>query len=139
MPRPKHVSDADAEGIYTLAYGEFSNGRYESSLRQFQLLLLLRPTHRVYLLGAALCLQRLGRYVLAMAAYAALCFLAPEEPAHALAMAECQILLHEHAQACETLAQVVGACAGDARHEQVRARAQAMLDLMRPRHEPVEA
>jgi type III secretion system low calcium response chaperone LcrH/SycD len=139
LPHLQRLTPADAETVYSLAYREYTQARYEQALRYFQLLLVYRPTHKVYLLGAALCLQRLRRYELAMAAYIALRFLDPDEPGHTLALAECQLLCHDHAQARDTFALVIDFCRGHAGHDSVCDRAQAMLQLMRPHEEPSAA
>ncbi len=139
LPSAQRMSDADAETVYALAYREYGQARYEQALKYFQLLLVYRPTHPVYLLGAALCLRRARRYQLAAAAFLALGFLEPTVPGHTLALAECQLLNHEHPQARDTLALVIGYCDQHPGHGPVRARAQAMLDLMSPHHEPAVA
>ena len=139
LPSTKRVSSADAEAVYALAYQEYGRARYQEALRYFQLLLVYRPTNKVYLLGTGLCLQRLRRYDLASSAYSALRILDPLEPGHTLALAECQLLCRDHDDARETLASVIAFCQERAGHDQVLARAQAMLQLMRPHHEPLAA
>ncbi len=131
------LTDDDAARIYALAYQEFNLTLYAQALERFQVLLVYRPLDTVYMLGAALCLQRLRRYGLAAAAFGALRFLEPANPGHRLAMAECQLLGHERDPARETLNEVIDYCATHPGHEAVSARAQAMLDLMRPHHESV--
>jgi type III secretion system low calcium response chaperone LcrH/SycD len=135
LPHAQRLTDADAEAVYAIAYRKYGQSHYEEALRYFQLLLVYRPTHKVYLLGTALCFQRLRRYGLAMAAYEALHILDPQDPGHTLALAECQLLCHDHAQARDTLARVIDFCRDNAGHDPVRARAQAMLELMRSPHE----
>ncbi len=139
LPSARRLTDADAEGFYALAYREFSRARYEEALRLFQLLLVYRPTNTVYLLGTALCLQRLRRYGAAVAVFAALRFLDPRQPSHTLAVAECQLLCHDHPGARETLARVIDYCVAHQGNEPVRARAQAMLELMRSQHVSIAA
>jgi type III secretion system low calcium response chaperone LcrH/SycD len=135
LPHLKRLTDADTEGIYSIAYREFGQGHYENALRYFKLLVVYRPTDRVYLLGAALCLRRLRRYELAIAAYGMLRSLEPGDPAHPLAQAECLLLCYRREQARELLVQVVGDCAKRSDADDVRARAQALLELMRPRND----
>ena len=139
LPSAQRMSEENAETVYALAYREYGQARYEQALKYFQLLLVYRPTNTVYLLGAALCLRRERRYELASAAFLALGFLEPTVPGHTLALAECQLLNHEHPQARDTLALVIGYCGNQPGHDPVRARAQAMLDLMSPHHEPAVA
>lgn len=139
LPGAGRLGAADTEAVYALAYREYGQARYEQALRYFQLLLVYRTTNKVYLLGAALCLQRLRRYELAVAAFDLLRMLEPEKPGHTLALAECQLLCHLHGEARDTLAQVSDFCRRNTGHDKVLARAQAMLELMRPPHEPVAA
>jgi len=139
LPSARRLTDADTGAVYSLAYREYGQGRYEEALRYFQLLLVYRPTSPVYMLGGALCLQRLRRYELACSAFAALCCLEPEVPGHTLALAECQLLCNQHAQARDALQMVVYHCDTHPGHDRVRARAHAMLELMRPHHDPDQA
>jgi type III secretion system low calcium response chaperone LcrH/SycD len=135
LPHLKRLSDADTEGIYSIAYREFGQGHYEDALRYFKLLVVYRPTDRVYLLGCALCLRRLRRYELAIAAYGTLRSLEPDDPAHPLAQAECLLLCYRRDQARDLLVQVVEDCLQRSVAEDVRARAQALLELMRPQND----
>ncbi len=139
LPSTRRLTDSDVNAVYALAYRDFSQARYDKALERFQLLLVYRPLNTVYMLGAALCLQRQRHYGLAAAAFGALRYLEPEAPRHILAMAECQLLNHEQAAASETLAEVIDFCDAHTGHDAIRARAQAMLELMKARHEPVAA
>lgn len=139
LPSAKRLSDADAEAVYSLAYRDYGLARYDQALRYFQLLLVYRPTHTVYLLGAALCLQRLRSYALATAAFTALRYLEPDTPGHTLALAECQLLSREPVQARDTLVIAINYCDNHPGHDPVRARAAAMLELMKGQHEPATA
>jgi type III secretion system low calcium response chaperone LcrH/SycD len=139
LPSAKRLQESDAEGLYALAYSEYSRNRYDEALRYFQLLLVYRPTNCTYLLGAALCLRRLRKYALAVLAYSALCMLQPRDASHALGLAECQLLSQQHEAARQSLGMVISFCGEDAVHAPVRARAEAILELMRPRHVAVEA
>lgn len=129
------LTDEDAEVLYALAYRDFNQASYAQALERFQLLLVYRPLNTVYMLGAALCLQRQRHYGLAAAAFGALRYLEPEAPRHILALAECQLLSHEQALARETLAEVIDYCNAHTGHDAIRTRAQAMLELMKPQHE----
>lgn len=142
LPSSRRLTDDDVNAVYALAYRDFNQARFDRALERFRLLLVYRPLETVYMLGAALCLQRLGRYELAAAVFDALRYLEPQAPGHALALAECQLLAHEREQARRTLADTIDWCdahAGNADHDAVRARALAMLELMRSRDEPVAA
>lgn len=136
LPSCSRLTDADANAIYALAYRDFGLARHDRALERFQLLLVYRPASTVYMLGCALCLQRLRRYELAAAAFGALRYLEPGVPGHTLALAECQLLSQERDEARQTLADTIAYCDAHPGHDAVRARAQAMLDLMRPRDEP---
>ncbi len=139
LPGSRRMSDGDARSLYALAYNEYAQGRYAKAYGCFQLLTVCRPDDTVYLLGLALCLQRLGRYTEAGLAFEALCTLEPGVPGHLLALAECQLLNHEQEPARQTLAATIGYCNTHPGHAQVHARAQAMLELMRLAHEPAAA
>lgn len=134
MPFSGKMTPEAAEAVYAMAYREYTRARYEEAVKLFQLLLVYRPTNPAYLLGAGLCLQRLRRFDLAIAAYTALGFLDPEQPSHRLAVAECQLLKREHDAARSTLTEVIGYCRKHTSHDQILSRAQAMLELMRPQN-----
>lgn len=133
LPTLRRLGDDDAEAVYAVGYREFGQGRYEQALRHFQLLLVYRPTHTVYLLGAALCLQRLRRFELAIVAFTALRFLEPAQPGHLLAAAECHLLCGERGEAGKALRQLVAWCREHGGHAAVLARAEALLTLMQSR------
>lgn len=139
LPHVQAASDADAEATYAIAYNLFVAGNYEAALESFRLLVSVRPASRTYLLGAALCMQRLHRYAEAILGFKALGVMDPADPAHLLACAECQLLAQQREEAKATLAQVIEECGAGAAHEAVRARAQAMLDLLRTHHESAPA
>jgi tetratricopeptide (TPR) repeat protein len=139
LPSRERLNDAQVEGLYALGYREFGRSRYAQALDYFKVALLYRPTSPTYLRAAALCLQRLRNYELAVAAYAALQFLEPNEPAHALAIAECRLLRREHAMAREMLERAVSLSGSDGRHAAVRARAHSILELMRSHDVPTPA
>ncbi|MGE0329466.1 MAG: SycD/LcrH family type III secretion system chaperone [Ramlibacter sp.] len=136
LPSAGKLTEANAGTFYALAYNEYGQGRYDKALQFFKLLLIYRPTNTVYLLGAALCLQRLRSYEMAAAAFVVLSYLEPGVPQHALAQAECHLLCHEREQARETLVMTIDYCDRNPGHDTVRARAQAMLELMKAHHEP---
>ena len=139
LPSRERLDDAQVEGLYALGYREFGQSRYAQALDYFKVALLYRPTNTVYLRAAAMCLQRMRNYELAVAAYTVLNFLEPSEPAHPLAIAECRLLRREHAMAREMLERAVSVSGSDGRHAAVRARALSILELMRSHHVPVAA
>jgi len=139
LPGSRRMSEADAQALYALAYNEYTQGRYAKALGCFQLLAVFRPEDTVYLLGLALCQQRLGCYTEASLAFEALCAQEPGVPGHMLALAECRLLNQEHDPARQMLEATIRYCAAHDGHAPVHARAQAMLELMRLAHEPVTA
>lgn len=140
LPHTRKLTDADAEATYSVAYNQYARGDYEAAFELFRMLAAFRPANKTYMLGAALCMHRLHRYDGAIACYSALSVMDPADPAHMLATAECQLLAQHRAEAQETLQLVIEQCDESKGHETVRARAQAMLELLRSNHhEPAVA
>lgn len=132
------LSGADVESCYAMAYREFGQGRYEKALQLFRLLVLSQPGNKVFLLGTALCLRKLREYHQAAASFAILRLFESEEPAHPLAQAECLLLAQDAEAAHEVLEQVICYCTTHDGHDEVFARAKAILQLMEQRHEPAD-
>lgn len=131
----RKLSDADAEALYALAYNQYNRASYADALASFRILVAFRPADPTYLLGSALCFQRMGRYSEAIGGYSMLSLVEPENPSHQLACAECQLLANRRDDAARTLEGVIAQCAETGTHEAVRARAQAMLELLRSKNE----
>lgn len=139
LPSRERLTDADAEGLYTLAYREYEQAHYQQSLHFFQALLVYRPTDTVYLLGAALCLRGLQQYELALGIYGALHFLQPIEPRHTLAIAKCHLMRGNSACASAALAEFFDFCSFCFCDSKVLGQAKAMIDMISAHNEPVEA
>lgn len=132
LPSSKRLSQADADAVYALAWNAIAQGRNQDALRYFALLLLYRPTNTVYLTGQALAFQRLKLFDQAIVAYSFLGVLDPANPAHTLAVGECQLLKRELHAGRETLALVVRFCKENPGHDKVQARALGLMELTRP-------
>ncbi len=132
LPSSKRMSKADAEAIYALAYNFLSQGQYESAFRYFSLLTLYRPTNIAYLMGVALTHKLLERFEESIAVYSFLAVLEPAEPAHTLAIAECQLLQRDYAEAGKNLALVIEFCREQGRNDRVMQRAEALAALTQP-------
>lgn len=139
MPVARPLSDAQAEAVYAQAYHQFAQNNFEDALGFFRVLVAFRPADKTFLLGAALCLQKLGQWDAAIAGYTFLGLIDPHEPAHQLARAECQLLARKRDDAEKTLQLVLEECGALEAHAKVRARAQAMLELLRNHHERIAA
>jgi type III secretion system low calcium response chaperone LcrH/SycD len=132
LPSSKKLSRPDADAIYALAYNFVSQGHYESAFRYFSLLTLYHPTNIIYLSGLALTYKLMGRLGEAIGVYSWLAVFDPEDPAHTLAIAECQLLARDYEQGQETLDMVIRACDEKGGHERVRLRALALRGLVKP-------
>lgn len=132
LPSSTRLSKADAEAVYALAWNAIAQGRNHDALRYFALLLLYRPTNTVYLTGQALAFQRLKLFDEAIAAYSFLGVLDASNPAHTLAVGECQLLKRELHAGRETLALVVRFCKENPGHDKVQARALGLMELTKP-------
>ena len=132
LPSSQRLSQTDADAVYALAWNAIAQGRNHDALRYFALLLLYRPTNTVYLTGQALAFQRLKLYDEAIAAYSFLGMLDSANPAHTLAVGECQLLKRDMHTGRETLALVVRFCKENPGHDKVQARALGLMELTRP-------
>jgi tetratricopeptide (TPR) repeat protein len=133
LPSARRLGPADADALYTMGCNAMRLGQYQDAARCFGFLVYSHPANPVYIKGQALCLKKLGQLDNAIPLFSLLALLEPERPEHLLAVAECQILLHDHAKAREGLALVIQHCSQHPGHDKLLARARGLLDLVRPK------
>lgn len=130
LPSSSRLNDAQLETIYALAYAYVTQKRYAQALPVFSILSIYGPTHRHYLAGLALCLEKCERYEEAIGAYSLLIMLFPGDPQPALQVAECQLRLGRVDEAIQELDRVLR-CIGESgsRYAALEPRARVLRDL----------
>jgi type III secretion system low calcium response chaperone LcrH/SycD len=139
LPSSRKMSRADADAIYALAYNFVAQGHYESAFRYFSVLVLYNPTNAVYLNGLALTHKLLERFDEAITVYSMLAVFDPGNPAHTLAVAECQLLKRDYEEGRRSLDMVVRFCRERGGNDRVLARAEALAAILKPGAAPAAA
>lgn len=130
LPLNKRISRGDANAIYALAYGSIQQGRYESAFRYFSLLTMFNPTNTTYLTGLGLSYKLMGKLDEAIGVYSWLAVIDREDPAHTLAIAECQLLKRDYKSAREALDLVIDYCRDQGGYGRILTRAEAFHSLI---------
>jgi len=89
MPNIARFSDEQVEVVYGIGYALYQQGKFDSAIGLFQVLLVYRPLDARLMMAFALCCKRLCRFDAAIPAFSAALALAPEEPAAAEAASQC--------------------------------------------------
>lgn len=103
LPSASRLTAEQLEAVYALAYAHVVQRQYDQALRVFALLSLYGPTRKHYLVGLALCLQKVGRHDEAASMYGVVLVLYPDAWEAALQMAECQAALGQTSEALAML------------------------------------
>ncbi|MFD0669012.1 tetratricopeptide repeat protein [Ramlibacter sp. MAHUQ-53] len=130
LPSSNLLTDAEAESIYALARQQVAAGQHEAAFRQFCMLTTFKPTQPRYLNGLALAHRLLGRFEDAMEVYHFALQLDPDDPRHALNVAECLLLMQRPQDALAALEVVIRFCEGRDTVPGVLSRAKALAELL---------
>lgn len=133
LPSNQRLTPTQTEAIYSAAYSFLEQGHFDKAREFFAMLMLLRPGEVKYLQGLAISLRQLDRPGEAAGIWQFIEMVEPQQPAHALARAECLLLAGDMAAGSECLDRVIAAAADDAAMAPTRQRAQAMRELLRAR------
>ena len=118
------------EAAYALGYNLYSQARWAEALRVFSFLTFHAHLDRRFHLGRAACLQVLGRHEQALKAYLLAHVLDVSDPVVGLHVAECLIALRRKAEARTALEAVLAIADEDAVFAPIRARAEALFELI---------
>jgi type III secretion system low calcium response chaperone LcrH/SycD len=124
--------ERELEIMYALGHTMYTQRRFADAAQVFGFLLAHDHTERRYMKALAASLQMGEDYAGAIQLHTLANFMDMTDPEPALRLCECLIGLDRRHEAAEGLAMVIGLCEDDTRAP-LRARAQALLDLLAPR------
>ena len=130
LPSSKRLSDQEIDILYSMARNLLEQGHHEEARRYFVFLVFFRPTEARILVGLGVANQLLGRYEDAICNYALAAHAEPQQPAHSLSIAECEILQKNFAAAREMLDIVIRYCKEKGGFDKILARADGLISLI---------
>lgn len=122
-------NDTDYEVVYALGSDLYNQGRYADAMKAFGFLVIHNQWEKRFVSAFAASLQMCKRYEDAIQYYSFASVMDMRDPVPTFHTAECMIALGQLGDAKQALEIVVNQ-SGDEKHAGLKARAQAMLDLM---------
>ncbi|MBW7899918.1 MAG: SycD/LcrH family type III secretion system chaperone [Rhodocyclaceae bacterium] len=122
-------TEQDYEVLYALGHSLYAQGRYADAVKAFGFLVMHNHLEKRFVGAFASSLQMAGRHAEAVQYYTLASAMDMSDPAPTFHTAECLIALGRLDDAREALGFVV-AQSGDAAHQPLRERAQALLALL---------
>jgi len=117
------------EGLYAVAHGLYQRERYDDARKIFMYLMVLDHYDTRFMLGLASCLQMLQQYDKAIEYFSMASLFRLDDPRPTFHTAECLLAQGRIDEAHEALMIVTLEC-DEPRHQVLKQRARAMLDLL---------
>lgn len=131
------LDEMHLEAVYTLASGQYQQGRYTDALKLFAFITFHDQTFMKAFKGIGCCLQMLGRYREALV-YLGLAIIDDDKDMQtAVQIAECLIQVGQRDDAKTLLTRVMREIAGSGGSDYARNKAEGLLELLEE-HTPVE-
>lgn len=89
IPGPARFTDEQIDIIYAIAFANFQQGKTETAIGIFEVLMIYRPADARIMLAYAICCKKLMRFDVAIPAFVAATFLDPEDMTASVHLAEC--------------------------------------------------
>ncbi len=102
IPGPERFSDEQIEVIYAIAFANFQQGKTETALGIFEVLMIYRPTDARIMLAYAICCKKMLRFEAAIPAFVAAALLCPDEVTASVHLAECFAAMGDR-KSCESI------------------------------------
>lgn len=102
IPGPARFTDEQIDVIYAIAFANFQQGKTETAIGIFEVLMLYRPADARIMLAYAICCKKMMRFEVAIPAFVAATFLNPDELTASVHLAECFAAVGDK-QSCESL------------------------------------
>ncbi len=129
LPCVARFNDEQIEIVYGIGYALYQQGKFESAVGLFQVLMMYRPLDSRLMMAFALCCKRLCRFDAAIPAFAASMALNPAEPEAAEAaihLSECLAALGKPDECKAVLDPLIRLTELDTRFDSIRRRAETL-------------
>ncbi len=133
LPNAARFSDEQIEIIYGIGYALYQQGKVESAIGLFQILITYRPLDARLMMAFALCCKRMCRFDAAIPSFSAALALAPDEPGAAEAaihLSECLAAIGQADECKSILDPLLKMTQIDARFDSVRRRAETLRTML---------
>ena len=135
MAELKNISREELEAVYNISYNAYNSGRYERSEKTFQFLCYFDHLVKKNWMGLGASRQMRKDYANAVDAYTFAYLLDDKDPLPPLHAADCHIALGNRDAALSGLNTAIDLAGNEDQHAAVRARAEALLELLnQPEH-----
>jgi type III secretion system low calcium response chaperone LcrH/SycD len=124
------ISDETMEGLYSLAYSFYNQGKYREALALFELLAGTSPTVHKYFLGLGACYQQTEAYGAAFASYYIALNLDPDNPIPAYHAVDCLLKQDLKEEALECAEAAVLICDGRPEYRELEKRCQLIINSL---------
>ncbi len=133
LPSAARFTDEQVELVYGIGYALYQQGKFESAVGLFQVLIMYRPLDSRLMMAFGLCCKRLCRFDAAIPAFAAALALDPEEPEAAEAaihLWECLAVLGKTEECNAVLNPLLQLTEVDNRFDSVKRRAETLRAML---------
>lgn len=130
LPASTRFSDEQIEVVYGIGYALYQQGKFESAVGLFQVLLIYRPMDARIMMAFAMCCKRLLRFDAAIPAFAAVLALDSTDPDPAIHLSECLAAMGKRDECRGVLEPLIQLTELDTRFDSIRKRAEALRALL---------
>lgn len=130
LPASTRFTDDQIETVYGIGYALYQQGKFESAVGLYQVLLIYRPMDARIMTAFAMCCKRLSRFDAAIPAFAAALALAPDDPSSAIHLSECLAALGKLDECRTILDPLIKLTELDEHYDSIRKRAETLRSLL---------
>ena len=124
------ITPQECEALYAYGHGLYAQGKYEDAFKIFARLVAYDHLESRYQMALASAMQMTRRYEEALEHYMIATVMSVDDPVPVYHCAECLIALGRITEARESLTLIVDDMCQPGEHDEIQARAQALLTLL---------
>lgn len=125
-----NISDEEIAQLYSFAYHQFSEGKYEDARELFKMMLSLEPLNPDFATALGVCHHRLKDFEYALQCYMLATMAAPDNPVPLFYAYDCFMNLNDEVCAGIMLCNVIAKAGNETKYEHIKSDAQIRLDQL---------
>ena len=133
LPGTARFTDEQVEIVYGIAYALYQQGKFDSAMGLFQVLITYRPLDARLMMAFALCCKRMCRFDAAIPAFSAALAIDPEQPEAieaAIHLSECLAALGKAEECQSVLEPLLRLTEVDSRFDSIKRRAETLRAML---------
>ena len=130
LPALARFNDEQIEIIYSIAHSLYIQGKLDNAFGIFQILIVYRPFDARYMSAYAICCKRMGKFDMAIPAFAAALAMNSKDLTAAVHMAECLAAIGKKKESAEIIVPLIKLAYLDEGLTSLRKRAETLKDLL---------